>query len=121
LRIEPEQPMTLIEQIISGAEAAISINQAAKLPELHRDGRTPNVGLLYRFARRGVRGVTLETAVVGGTLTTTRPAVARFLTRLNEPKQPVAHAGPTPKQLSTASKRVHDNALAELRQAGLVA
>lgn len=65
------------------AEAVLSIPEAAALFAGRRPGKRVNVATVYRWARRGVRGVRLEAVAVGGMLKTSREAVLRFLERLN--------------------------------------
>jgi hypothetical protein len=43
----------------------------------------PHLSTLIRWSKRGVRGVRLETLVVGGRRFTSVEAIARFLARLN--------------------------------------
>jgi hypothetical protein len=45
----------------------------------------PHVSTLIRWAMRGVRGIRLETVIVGGRRFTSVQAIERFLARLNEP------------------------------------
>jgi hypothetical protein len=114
----------LIARIIDGSEPPISIKQMCRHPAFMRDGRPMAIGRGYRVVRRpGRGGVLLESALIAGQLVVTEAAITRYLTALNDPCcRPAARSyGPTPRQMTTASKRVHDNALAELRQAGLVA
>ena len=60
-------------------EQPISFNQAAKfLP----DGRRPGFSTFWRWSQRGVRGVKLETILVGGRRCTTAQAVQRFFGRV---------------------------------------
>lgn len=57
-------------------ESVLSLNAAAKsLP-----GR-PHVSTLWRWYARGVRGVRLETTVIGGRRFTSREALQRFAER----------------------------------------
>ena len=61
----------------------ITLREAAKLPELARDGRKPHVASLYRWAGPGgVRGVRLPTWQIGGTRCTTPQAVRDFIREL---------------------------------------
>ena len=56
-------------------EQPISFNQAAKfLP----DDRRPGFSTWWRWSTRGIRGVKLETILIGGRRCTTAEAVARF-------------------------------------------
>ena len=83
-------------------EPAVSLARAAKLPELARDGRSPNPSTIFRWASRGIarngRRVVLETVQQGGTRVTTRSAIGRFLEELSAvaPATHVLHAARTP-------------------------
>ena len=116
---EPAEPATpLLDLIVAGREQAITLREAAKLPELARDGRPPGLGLLYRLARTG----RLESAVLPGGLCTSRPAVHRLIEHLNDPsrRRPAAGANAvTPRRSEAAARRQHLAALAQLRAAGL--
>jgi Protein of unknown function (DUF1580) len=46
----------------------------------------PSLASIYRWAFKGVRGVQLETILIGGRRYTSREAVARFIARLSEPR-----------------------------------
>jgi hypothetical protein len=54
----------------------------------------PSVPTLFRWSLRGVRGVRLETWLVGGRRFTSRDAIARFIAAINHniPTQPRAEA-----------------------------
>jgi hypothetical protein len=52
----------------------------------------PHVSTCWRWARRGVRGHKLETIVIGGRRYTSREALERFFTALNQP-QPTTKSG----------------------------
>ncbi len=65
-------------------ETPLTLNQARRLPYLQgRNGNHISLCTLHRWRRRGVGGVVLETAKVGGTVLTTTEAVLRFVQRLN--------------------------------------
>lgn len=56
----------------------------------------PHIATLHRWTTQGVRGVRLQTWIVGGKRVTTPAAVERFLTALNatdEPSEPVEPGG----------------------------
>lgn len=115
----PDRP-ALAELIADGVEAPISLNEAARLPELCRDGKPMNVAKLYRHARRACRGVLFPTALQAGRLVTTRPAVRWWILAMNERREcGGSSAGPTPRQQQAAAKRAHASAMAELERAGL--
>jgi hypothetical protein len=67
----------------------------------------PSPSTLWRWALRGVRGIVLESIVIGGRRYTSREAVDRFMSRLNE-SEPVPAPSETKlraKQKAAASKR----------------
>ena len=68
-------------------ETVVSLTDATKYLPRRRKGKKPAVSTLYRWASVGVRGVTLETLQVGGTLCTSMQAMQRFFERLTEKKQ----------------------------------
>jgi hypothetical protein len=48
----------------------------------------PTVSTLHRWRKSGVRGVKLETLLVGGTRFTSTQAIARFIAEQNRDEQP---------------------------------
>ena len=67
----------------------------------------PSLATVYRWAFKGVRGVKLETIMIGGRRFTSREAVAHFVARLSEP---ACAPKPTPTtlragQIDRAAKR----------------
>jgi hypothetical protein len=64
------------EEVLSLSEAA------AVLPRLN--GKRPHVSTLWRWARRGLYGIRLETRRVGRRFVTSREALERFSVRLAE-------------------------------------
>lgn len=64
-------------------ETGLSLSEATKqLPSL--GGRRLDVSTLWRWCRRGVRGVRLEYVRLGRRIITSREALARFAQRLAE-------------------------------------
>lgn len=59
-----------------GTENPLSLTEAAKVAP----GR-PHLATVWRWCQRGVRGVKLETIVVGGRRFTTTEALERFIAR----------------------------------------
>jgi len=116
--IETEEVMTLTEL-------------AAKLPKLN--GRRPHVASLWRWARRGSRGVKLESVWIGGRLVSSLPAFVRFTERLAQVRESGngnGHRGADtarPRERSigrrtrSAKQRIKDveRAKKELRDAGI--
>ena len=103
-------------------EEVLSLTDAAKaLPPV--DGRRPHVSTIWRWCRRGVRGVHLEHARIGHRVVTSQQALSRFAQRLAEtdadpPAQPVRQAGIRPR---TERQRQRDVARAKraLDRAGI--
>ena len=60
-------------------EELISFNSAPK----HYPGQKPHIATCHRHRLRGVRGVCLETILVGGKRYTSREAIARFIRAIN--------------------------------------
>ena len=119
-------PPTLAERIVAGTEPAITFAEAARHHALQRNGRPAPLCVMYRYADKGIRGVRLESARVGGRRVTTADAVGRFVRRQNEPasdrRQPdrVERELVTPRAAAVTSRRAHVNAVSELRAAGLI-
>ena len=81
------------------AEKLLSLKDAAKaVPPI--DGRRPHVSTIWRWCRRGVRGVQLEYVRLGHRVCTSAPALARFARRLAE-----VDTVPEPKAKPNPSKR----------------
>jgi hypothetical protein len=81
-------------------ETPLSFTEAAKLPQVCRNGKRPAISTLWRWAGSGCRGVKLEVRRVGGTLCTTAAAVDRFLAALNG--EAAATPGVTPRMRDKA-------------------
>ena len=66
-----------------GTETALTLSQAAcELPRL--GGRKLHASSLWRWARKGVRGVKLEYSRLGSRIVTSREALSRFAAKLAE-------------------------------------
>ncbi len=91
------------------SESLLSLPAAAKaLP-----GR-PHLASLYRWFQRGVRGVKLETILVGGKRFTSREALQRFADHLT-----AADAGDSPPADSRRRQKEKQRAKATLARAGI--
>jgi len=66
-------------------EDLLSLRAAAAGLPRRRAGKRPHVATVYRWAKRGLRGVVLETLQVGGTLCTSQEALQRFFEALTAP------------------------------------
>jgi hypothetical protein len=75
--------LTLLDLIEKGIETPISLKRARELPILQRDGKRPDLAVLYRWASSGIRGHVLESVYQGGKRVTTAEAVLRFVLALN--------------------------------------
>jgi Protein of unknown function (DUF1580) len=71
-------------------DTTLSLAQAARrLPRL-RAGRPVHPATLWRWSTKGVRGVKLETAMVGGVRVTSEAALSRFIAALSSLPAPTA-------------------------------
>ena len=95
-------------------ETPLRLRTAAKLPQLRRDGKTPHLSLLYRWAMSGLRGHKLETTIVAGSRCTTEAAVERWLAALNGNES----TEEAPIRTPTRRAREQAQAAAELTAAG---
>jgi hypothetical protein len=105
-----------------GTEEVLSLSEAARaLPSVH--GKRLHPSTLWRWARKGIRGVRLDYARLGRSIVTTRAALADFATRLaaadTAPPAPTPPQSPRQRPRSEA-RRTEDVARAEarLRKAG---
>jgi hypothetical protein len=89
-------------------EALLSLTDATKaLPPI--DGKRPHASTIWRWCRKGVRGVHLEYVRVGNRVCTTSAALSRFVNALAEadrtveaprvaPTQPALKVSPSVRQ-----------------------
>jgi len=73
-------------------EKVVSFSEACEFLPRRRAGRNPNPATLYNWAKKGIRGIRLETIRIGGTLCTSIEALQRFFDRLSDHKRE-AHGG----------------------------
>lgn len=92
------------------AETAIAVNKAAA----HIPGR-PHVSTVWRWVLNGVRGIKLETFVVGCQRFTTKEAIERFITATTAK----ANGEPTPIRTPRQRQRDIERAERELAKAGI--
>lgn len=102
-------------------ERIMSLTEAAKsLPRLN--GRRPAISTLWRWARKGVRGVRLDYIRVGRGIATSAEALSRFFNALADvdaQEQPAARAGATAPTLSSRVRQQQQATADEvLRKAG---
>lgn len=97
------------------AETLVTIPQASAILPADESGHRPHIATIYRWMQRGIRGVKLETCLVGGKRFTSHEALQRFSEAVTRAAQGKA---PLPRQ-STRRKQ-HDAAVdRELQAAGL--
>ena len=90
-------------------ETVISLKEATRLLPRRRNGKKTCLQTMYRWtARRGIRGVVLETIQVGGTKCTSIEALQRFFDRLTQQRSQPHQDG-----LKTPTQRSRDHARAE--------
>ena len=71
-----------------GQEEIISLTEATKvMPQVN--GKRPAISTLWRWCRKGVRGVYLEYVRVGRNIATSREAMGRFFVALAESDPPL--------------------------------
>jgi len=106
-----------------GTEEVLSLADAARaLPAVH--GRRVHPSTLWRWARKGIRGVRLDYARLGRSIVTTRAALTDFATRLAAadfaPGTPPAPSPRPARRPRSETRRAEDVARADakLRAAG---
>ena len=84
------------------SETVVSLREAARALPVRRHGKPLHISTLCRWAKRGVRGVVLETLRIGGTRYTSLEALQRFFERQSTSET----CGPAePTRASTAADR----------------
>lgn len=108
-------------------EGLLTLKQAAKIvsekfPDRQKGkneiGKGVSCSTLFRWAKKGVGGVRLETVRVGRTIGTSRPALSRFFKKLADADQ---SAAPAQTAIGASRKRTVEIAAAEqiLARAGV--
>jgi len=86
--------------MVSLSESLLTFSQAARLlPNLRGDGKGVNCATVWRWAQKGVRGIRLESSLIGGIRYTSREALERFFERTT------AAADGTPAPVRTTKQR----------------
>ena len=103
-------------------ETVLSLTEATKvLPRLN--GKRPSISTLWRWCRKGLRGVRLEYIRLGRSIATSEEALNRFfeaLAEADEPPDAERPATPQPKQPSPSRRQASlDAADRVLERAGL--
>jgi hypothetical protein len=73
-------------------ETIVYLGPATKFFPRDERGRAPSSSTLWRWRTRGIRGVRLETARLGGRVVTSVEAIRRFMRRLSETRAAAAGA-----------------------------
>lgn len=76
----------------------------------------PHIATVWRWIKRGCRGVKLETVLVGGRRYTSRESIFRFVEATTEAADSGSATSPN---LSPSRRRAHENANRELDDAGI--
>lgn len=88
------------------SEQLVTLSQAAKLFP-----KPPHIATLHRWRMKGVRGVQLQTILIGGLRYTSKEAITRFIGAQN--------AGDTPELTPQQRQRQSETAREELRKHGI--
>jgi len=94
-----------------GKEKLLRLGEVPRLLPLGPSGKRIHVSAVYRWAQRGIKGVTLQTARIGGTTYTSIEALQRFADQLSRPGPPSSAVTPSSalyrqRQINQAAKRV---------------
>ena len=111
-----------IQRRIGPDEQLITLTEATKvLPTVN--GKRPAICTLWRWCRKGLRGVFLEYVRVGRRICTTQEALLRFFTKLAELDERTPPALPPGLSRRPVTSRQRQRALAEadriLEEAGI--
>lgn len=69
-------------------ENPITLEQAAQFAPGYTPGQPTTIGTVRRWARRGLRGVKLDTTMAGGRRCTSREELQRFFAALTQAREP---------------------------------
>ena len=99
-------------------EQVISPAKATHLCPERRRGMRPNVATIYRWMMQGVRGIKLESIVVGATRCTSIEALQRFFDALTDAADEEHSAAITPPPVSKSRQTAIEAAERRLARAG---
>ena len=100
--------------IDTSKEELLSMSQAAKAcPKV--DGKRPHSSSIWRWVKKGVKGVRLEHVCVGRRICTTREALARFMHELAQAPPPPCRYEVLQKP-KTRTETQRDQAMARARR-----
>ncbi len=100
------------EQIVTFAEAAKA------LPKFN--GKRPHTCTIWRWARKGCRGVKLEVRRLGGRFVTSMEALERFSKELGEVELPDRPAPPPKRPTNRQRLKSIEKAKQTLKEAGIL-
>lgn len=103
------------EMIDTSVEEPIPLSVAARETTNRRGSRGIATPTAWRWAMKGVKGIRLETIMVGGIRMTTRPALARFFAAVTA----AADGTAIPSRTSAQRERAIARDAAELEAAGI--
>ncbi|MBI1374549.1 MAG: DUF1580 domain-containing protein [Phycisphaera sp.] len=84
-RPSARRSVTMIEL---SSESLVPVRSVPKLLPTRPNGRRVHISAVYRWIKRGVRGVRLESTQVGGTTYTSHEALQRFSEQLSKNDRP---------------------------------
>ena len=91
------------------SETTLSLSQAARrLPRL-RAGRPVHPSTVWRWAMTGLRGIRLETAMIGGVRVTSEAALRRFFAEVGNASQ--LSGASSVSMMRSAAEACHDDYL----------
>jgi hypothetical protein len=100
-------------------EKTLSLAQAAKILPPGRNGRSTHVATLSRWIVRGVRGVRLDAARIGGRWITSEEAIDRFSSALTADRLPANQPMMTAAKVTATRQRELERVDRELVALGL--
>jgi len=105
-----------VEMIDIATEEVLSFADAVKRLPRRRGGARPHIATLYRWAQHGVRGIRLETIMVGATRCTSVEKLQAYFDALTSAADGQA---PAPAPLPRARRAAIAAAEKRLREAGI--
>ncbi|WP_428937796.1 DUF1580 domain-containing protein [Fontivita pretiosa] len=82
-------------------ETVLTLAEATRLVP-RCNGRRPSIPTLWRWCRRGIKGVRLEYIRVGRNIATSKQAISRFFQTLAAADKPMVGDEPTPRPPGSA-------------------
>jgi hypothetical protein len=100
-------------------EQVISPSSATHLCPERRRGVRPNIATIYRWMVDGVKGIKLDSIVVGGTRCTSVEAMQRFFDALTAAADAEHSSGTTPPPVGKSRQKAIEAAERRLARAGV--